>query len=341
VVAAAPTLAHAQTWRVVPAFSFESTLTDNVDLAPSGRKADWINQFTPSVRFSEIGAHTKLTGAVALPMFLYARTSENNYIAPEVNIAGTLEAIERFFFVDTTVNVSQQYLSPFGTRPTTLSNASANRYTAQSYSVSPYLKGIAANDLSYELRQRSIWSDATGVSAGSNGNRAYTSEVTGYLAKSPRPGGWAFDFSRSDIEFPDRNSESTQIARAHATYGPDPSLQLSATAGYEENHFFLTRERGTTYGAGVVWHPTDRTNLDASWEHRFFGTSYHVAFDHHTPLSVWSVRASRDTSSYPQQLATLTPGTDVGILLNSLFASRITDPAQRQVLVDQLIRDRG
>ena len=77
------------------------------------------------------------------------------------------------------------------------------------------------------------------------------------------------------------------------------------------------------------------------WEHRFFGASYLVSFDHRRPLSVWSFRASRDITSYPQQLANLSAGGDVNGLLNTLFASRVPDPAARQTFVDQFIRQRG
>jgi uncharacterized protein (PEP-CTERM system associated) len=66
-----------------------------------------------------------------------------------------------------------------------------------------------------------------------------------------------------------------------------------------------------------------------------------VAFDHRTPLSVWSLHAARDITTYPQQFAALGAGSDVSLLLNQLFASRFPDPTQRQTAVDQLIRDRG
>jgi len=334
--------AHAQTWRITPSVGVESTLTSNVDLSPADqRRSDWINQFTPSVRFTESGAHTKLSGNISVPMLVYARTSENNYIAPQADVTGTLEAIDRFFFVDASANVSQQYASPFGPRPTTLANATQNRYTAQTYSVSPYIKGTSVNDLDYELLQKSTWTDAAGISTGLGSNRSYTSEIVGHLIGQPRPGGWAVEYYRSDIKFTDQNSESTEIGRVRAVYQPDPSYRLSVTGGYEVNHFFLTDEQGATYGAGVEWHPNDRTGLNASWEHRFFGPSYQVTFDHRTPLTVWSLKASRDMSSFPQQVANLAPGVDVGSLLDGLFASRITDPAQRQTLVNQLIRDRG
>jgi uncharacterized protein (PEP-CTERM system associated) len=84
-----------------------------------------------------------------------------------------------------------------------------------------------------------------------------------------------------------------------------------------------------------------RTNLDADAEHRFFGTSYHVALVHRTPLSIWTLRASRDMTTYPQEIATLRAESNVEALLNSIFASRLTDPIARQSFVDQLIHDRG
>ncbi|MGE5102490.1 MAG: TIGR03016 family PEP-CTERM system-associated outer membrane protein [Deltaproteobacteria bacterium] len=346
-VAAACSLADAQTWRISPTFSFESTLTDNVNLAPSDqRKSDWVNEFRPGVRFTEVGAHSKLAGSISVPMLVYARTGgENNYATPNVAISGTYEAIERFFFIDATANVSPQFLSPFGTRSSSLANASANRYTSQSYTISPYIRGGDSNYVNYELRQQSIWSDASGISTGSSTNRSYTSNVNGYVTRQPLPAGATLEYHRSDIRFSDianagSNSETTEIARLRGLYQFDPAFRVSGSVGYENNQFFFTEERGTTYGAGFVWHPTDRTNLNATYEHRFFGASYNVAFDHRTPLSVWSIAASRDITSYPQQIAGL-PAGDVDTLLNALFSSRVPDPGQRQSLVDQLIRDRG
>ncbi len=329
----------------MPSVSWESTLTDNVNLAPSDqRTSDWINQLTPSIRFNETGAHTKLSGSLSLPVLLYARTTQNNYVAPEANVTGTLEAIEKFLFIDASVNVSQQYLTPFGARPNNLANATQNRYTTQTYSISPYVKGNAADGVDYELRQKETLSNANGVSVGTNTNRSYTSDITGHIQHEARPGGWLVEYARSDIRFPGQDvqsNETTELERFSALYRADSTLQLRASAGYEDNRFFFTRDNGVIYGAGVEWHPTDRTSLSAFGEHRFFGVSYHVSFDHHTPLTVWSIKASRDTTSYPQQLADLPAGANVSGLLDSLLGSRVQDPAQRQVLVDQFIRDRG
>src|SRR5690349_24372975 len=85
-VAGAPS-SYAQTWRVTPSVSLESTFTDNVDLAASGqRRSDWVNELRPSVHFEERGAHTNLAGSISVPVLLYLRTSENNYVAPQVDV---------------------------------------------------------------------------------------------------------------------------------------------------------------------------------------------------------------------------------------------------------------
>src|SRR5882672_5109733 len=335
------TAAHAQTWRAQPSLSLESTLTDNVGLSPSGeQKADWVNQLTPTLRFLEIGAHPRFSGVISVPMLVYARTSENNYVAPQVNANGTIEAIEKFLFVDASINISQQFQTPFGARPNELSSATQNRYTAQSYGVSPYIKGNLANNVDYELRDNNTWTITNGAFTQGGGN-AYTNEIVGHVTREPTPVGWSLEYDRTDYAFTEQQSQRTAIARARAIYQPDPAVRVFVSAGYEENQLTFTQENGATYGVGIEWRPTDRTTANAAWEHRFFGTSYRVDFAHRTPLSVWSIQASRDITNYPRQIASLTPGSSVPGLLNSLFIGSVPDPLQRQTLVDQIIRDRG
>lgn len=344
--------AWAQAWQITPSVSLLSTLTDNVNLLPSDeRKSDWINQVTPGITFSEKGAHSNVAGSISLPMLVYARTSYNNYVAPQANVNGTLEAVEKLLYVDASVNVSQQYANPFGPQPNNLASATQNRYTSQTYAVSPYLKGEPRDGLDYELRQKSTWTNATGVAgstaSGIAGNRSYMSEITGHLAQDPRPGGWRIDYDRSDLRYYGEgiqagfDRETLQSGQGSLVYRFDPTFQASVNGGYEDDDFFATHQSGATYGGGIEWHPDHRTSLTARAGHHFYGASYNVVFDHHTPLTVWSVKASRDLTTYPEQLGTLPAGTDVATLLNALFTSQVADPAQRQALVNQVIAERG
>jgi uncharacterized protein (PEP-CTERM system associated) len=332
--------AVAETWHFEPTFGLQETLTNNVNLTPSAtREGDLVSQITPGFVVSEKGAHTSLFGSVAVPVLLYVKTpAENNTAYAQVNLIGKSELADRFFFIDGAINVSQQFLTPFGAQPSDLASATRNRYTSQLYRVSPYIKGAAGNNISYELRDDNIWNNLSGAPISTNDS--YTNQVTGKLNRDPVPFGWQLDYNLSDVRFSGSDSQIMELGRLRGLYDPDPQLDLSLSGGYERNDFPLTTYSGAIYGAGLKWHPNERTSLDGFWEHRFFGSSYGLTFDYRTPLSVWGIRASRNITTYPQQIAAL-PAGDVSTLLNALFSSRIADPAARQQAVDQLIRDRG
>jgi uncharacterized protein (PEP-CTERM system associated) len=311
-----------------------------VNLTPDEqRKGDWVNQFTPSLSFTEKSAHTQFNGSISLPVLLYARTSENNYVAPRVAVTGTVEALDRFLFVDASANVTQQYRSPFGALPNNLASATSNRYTAQSYTLSPYIRGLWPDGVDYELRDSNTWAVANGLGDGLG--TGYSNHLTGHITRRASPLGWSIDYDRSTFRSENQSTETTSIARTRALYRPDPTVELSGSVGYEDNRFTFTQERGVTYGVGATWHPTDRTSLVSSWERRFFGSAYQLSFDHHTPLTAWSISASRDITNYPAQLASLPAGGNVQALLESLFSSKVPDPLQRQLLIDRIIRERG
>ena len=133
----------------------------------------------------------------------------------------------------------------------------------------------------------------------------------------------------------------TELTRAKLLYQADAQLLVDADGGYEDNRYTFADYKGPIYGVGMQWRPTPRTNLVANWEHRFFGSSYLVSFQHRTPLSAVSAQFSRNITSYPQQFLSLPSTNNVPLLLNLILASRFPDPAQREQIVDTIITDRG
>jgi uncharacterized protein (PEP-CTERM system associated) len=332
--------AYAQTWHFEPGVFLQETLTDNVNLSPSGSaKNDLVSEITPTLRFSEKGARTSLNGSVAVQGLLYANTgAENNRLYPLANVLGNAELVQKFLYVEGAVVASQQFFSPFGPQPTNIANATDNRYTSSLYRVSPYIQGVSAGNISYLLRNNSIWSNLNGAPISTS--NSYTSEWVGRVEGPASPLGWSADFDLTNVKFKDQAPQKTNLGRVNARYDYDPQMHLRADVGYEDNHYPLSDFRGYIYGVGFEWHPTERTGVVANWEHRFFGSSYLFTFDHRTPLSAWTFRASRNTTSYPQQLANLPAGNVLGIL-NLLFLSRIPDPTQRQAAIDALIQNQG
>lgn len=349
---AAAARAEVTNLRFTPTLSAQVTYTNNVNLTEkSEQEPDGVLNLAPGFTVDYRAARASLVGTVSLPILLYARTGdENNRLQPLVNLAGRLEAVEKFFFIDAAVVVSQGYFSPFGSTSTDPANASQNQYNYASYQVSPYIEGVLAGNIAYRLRDDNIWwrnldSNPLGIEAATP--NSYTNHLVGTIERAPMPLGWGIDLDRNSYQVD--NEFQTQIARDYllefvrvrGSWQPTPNWQLFASAGYENNDFPLTSSSGMTYGAALRWRPTERTRLDAAWEQRFFGGSYLFAFEHRTPLTVWNADASRNVTTTPQQAGTLSSRGFIAGLLNDLVAARIKDPDERARYVANYVRDRG
>ncbi len=332
---------HADSFRIVPTFGIQETLTNNVNLAPSGSaRGDLVTQISPGFTVNETGGRVSLTGSVSAPILLYVNTgAENNQVFVQANLTGSVEAVEKFFFIEGAVYASPQYFTPFGAQPQGLANATNNRYQSALYRVSPYIRGGVPGDVEYLLRNDSIWSTLSGAPLSTD--NSYTNQTLAHVGRQTALLGWSLEYNRSSVTFSSQPALVTQLGRLRLDHSPDPQLKLSVSAGYEDEDYTLSHSNGPIYGLGATWHPTDRTSIEAFWEHRFFGGSYLFNFNHRTPLSVWTVNASRNITSYPQQVGTLPTGVDIPSYLNQLFLSTLPDPAQRQAAVDQLINNRG
>lgn len=340
VLAMATFPAQSETWRIIPTLSVTETLTNNVNLGTSETaRGDLVSEITPGVEFRGTGARALIEGRVAVPLLYYAKTSFNdeNYLL--ANIHGRVEAIEKFFYVDGLISVTPDFLTPLGAQPVDLTSATPNRYTSYLYRVSPYIQGGNPEGVQYLLRNDSSWANLSGAPISTEDS--YTSEWTGRLDTPVAPLGWHADFDLVSVKFNNQDPQRTNILRVGPRYAYTSQTRLTAIVGYEDNRYPFSDYAGFVYGVGIEWQPTERTQLVAGWEHRFFGSSYRFTFDHRTPLSVWQFRASRLISSYPQQLGTLAAGSNVPAVLDQLFVSRIPDPTQRQQVIDEFIQKRG
>ena len=328
-------------WRIVPTLAIQETWTDNVNLRRDGpARSDFVTEIAPGLRINVKRPRAEITGTLAAPIVLYARSSGENTVQPRADLVGRLEAIDDFFFVEAAGYVSQQFVSPYGPRPEGLANITDNRYTAATYRVSPYVQGELFGNLRYLVRDDNIWTQLHRSTLANQ--RVYTNRLTGRIERNPTPIGWDAEVTSAQHEFPDEaGSQKSQLLRGRALYQPDPQWRVFVSGGYERTRVPLNEHEGGIYGLGFDWRPTDRTSVDASWEHRFFGGAYKFRFEHRTRLTSWSIRASRDITSYPEQLARLEPGASLPDILDALFLSRIPDPVERAQAISSYIADRN
>ena len=336
--------ACAESWRIQPSILLEEVLTDNVNLAPSGSaKGDLVTQLTPALRINETGPRSSFAGFVEAPILIYARTgSDNNRIFPEASLLGNVEAVEKFFYVEGAAVVRQEFLSPFGAQPVGFANATGNRLRTDSYRLSPYIQSPGGGDITYVLRDDNLWTHLSGGGSPSLGD-SYTNHLIGNISRRPVPVGWEVEIDRTAEKFygSDQAPLVTQLVRARIPFQADPTLRIWAQGGYEDNDYAFTSPKGAIYGGGAEWHYSARTKVKGEWEHRFFGSSYLLSIDERTGLATFHALASRNITSYPQQLAALPAGGDVQSILDQLLLSRIPDPTQRQTAIDDLISSGG
>ena len=335
------TVANSQSVDVVPTVRSEVTWTNNVDFESSAnRKSALIFEVVPGLDIDIKSPRSQLRGTIQAPVIVRSAGSQDGTsIYPQVSLVGRVEAIENFFFIEGTASVSQQYFSPFGARSPSLSNDLDNRYTSQSYRVTPVVQGEIGSLIQYQVSDDNIWTvsnDAPG-----NTTNSYNNRLNAWIARSPIPLGWRLEYLRDQIDFRQEATEINQVARAYGIWRPDPQVELGLIFGYEQLELQFDKQEEVVYGALIRWRPTPRTSLDANWQHRVGGSSYQLAFSHRTALTTWNLDVSRGISNYPQELLEFPVGTSVPGVLDQLFLARVPDPAERELAVARFMQEQG
>jgi len=326
-------------WVVSPEIGLRELYSDNPTLATTDRRSDLITQVTPSIRADGAGARFKASLSYAPSAIFYAHHSSEDRLANNLQAFGTLEAAEKFLFVDVNGNISQGSISPLGAQPADITTISPNRVEARTYGVSPYVRGQAGSAFSYELRNRNTWT-STNSNALAN---VHATQWAGHATSPVSRFGWALEYDQSQISYTnlDRPDYSSKLYRGRLYFQPDVDLRLSASAGREENNYALQRQQSYYIrGVGALWKPGPRTTAELETEHRYFGPSRLARLEHRTRLTAWTLAYSRNGSNYQQELLRL-PAGNTAALLDSIFAARIADPAERQAAVEQFMRASG
>jgi uncharacterized protein (PEP-CTERM system associated) len=340
--------ASAERWTITPSITVSETFTDNVALAPSDRKqSDLITQITPGIRIAGAGARVQLNLDYRASRFLYANQSGSNSTQNSLDARGRLEAIEKWFFVEGVGTISQQSVSAFGSQPTAAGSINANRVETATYRLSPYVKGQLGTAAEYQVRYNfsstSANSSVNGSAAASQYPTTRVEEWLGFL--KGRTGvtglGWSIDGSNQVVHRSIASDAEATLLRGTLSYQFDRPVRVSAFGGREYNNYASIEQEGhNNYGGRVEWFPTDRTQVAAMREKRFFGNSHDYSARHRTRLTSWEFTDHKDATALPQQLATAGRGTAFQ-LLDNLLQSQFPDPVLRAQEVERRLLQNG
>jgi uncharacterized protein (PEP-CTERM system associated) len=327
-------------WAVTTSIDLRGTYSDNVFVESETPRSDFVTQVTPGIRVDGRSPRLAAHLSYAPSALFYSRNTEANDVANFLDAAANLEAVERFFFLEGSANVSQGFITPAAAQPTELVTITQNRVETRTASVSPYVRR-EGRDLEYELRNRNTWTNSDRDELG----KFRTRQWTGHVAGPVRRFGWSLEFDDITITHDDatvnRPEDKSTLYRGRLHWQAAPALRLSVSGGSEENNYILQQEQRTDiYGAALAWRPSPRTSADLEYEHRFFGPYKLARFTHRTRLTAWNLTYSRNTSTYQEEILRLSPGNTTA-LLDEAFAGRVPDPAQRAAAVEQFQRATG
>jgi len=340
--------AHAQTesdatpkrvLSVVPRISLRETFTDNLYLSDSPTQSEWVTELSPGINVKIEGARLKAFFDYSFTELAYASDGTLGRSQNALNTFGTLEAVEKWLFVDFGGSISQQAISAFGTQAGSNNIAiNGNQTEVAEYRISPYLRGRLASWLDYEAR---ITRDTTRPQADAAPGSASTDAMIKLTGGGSATGlGWNADAGqRNDSYTQGRDTEAQRfnlgLYKAFST-----QFKLSATVGRESNDYTTIEQQiYDTYSLGVNWAPSDLTKLAATVGHRYFGNAHDVSFEHRSGRTVWTF--SDVVDDYTQNQSNMTSQGSNYDLLFSQFASIEPDPIARSALVNSYLQKNG
>ena len=323
-------------WSIVPHVAVTETLTNNVFLSDNDKRSDQVTQLSPGIRISGEGARLKLYFDYARNEIFYAQDSSDHRSQNALTSFGTLEALEKWLYIDFSGVIAQQSVSAFGKQSPSNININGNQTETSSFRVAPYIQGRFGSFANYRLGYSRNWTHAKSDNASDVDTTDWNAQINGNSAFKNL--GWSLEASRQENDFTNgRNVESDRL-RGVLSYQLTAQFKLSVIAGRESNDYTtLNKESRSTNGYGFDWSPSERTQVSAFRERRFFGDGHRFALSHRTPLSSWRFSDSRDISVLPNQLANAGRGSLYDLWFDQ-FASIEADPVRRAELVNTFLQ---
>src|SRR5262245_11622049 len=362
--------ASAAQWHVSSFLSVDQTYSDNIALAPRGQeRSEWVTQVRPAFTFTYSGPKLQFDATYILEFLYFANAGETSVRHQLTGGMGgatnaSWEVVPGFLFLDTSVGVSQRtesllgpqtqlaasqppgagVFAPRAQREQVLTSINAdlagNTTTAVTGYASPYIKQKFGEDAIFTARYTySLVASTSGgvANADSGANRLEARLESGPSYRRTR---WYVQYYKDLINYSGTASDTTfEQLTAGGQHLIWDNLYLIASVGYDNNTYDTAsgnRTSGEFWNAGVNWTPTPRTNLNATYGHRYYGPNWNFNFSHRTRLLFINASYFEEITTQRSRLLQPLPFSTAATL-NSILLGSIPDPVARQQAVQNLI----
>lgn len=296
------TVSQSQALTIKPRITLTETWTDNVAVSggQGSKESGFITQLAPGVRIDAKTARLKAYFDYALTGIFYSTSSVNSRTQNALNTFGKLEAVSNWMYLDFSGLIAQQTVSAFGAQSPSNANINTNSSETSTYRLSPYIRGQLAGVADYTLRY--TWS--TTQSNASVASDIELSDWAGQLRGSTpfQNLKWSIDATQQNASYSRGRTTDAERLYAMGIYTVVPQFRISLSGGQESNNYASQNsESKLTHGYGFDWTPTERTQVSAFKERRFFGDGHRYIFSHRFPLSNIRYSDTKDVSVMPPQ----------------------------------------
>jgi uncharacterized protein (PEP-CTERM system associated) len=292
-------------WTITPNVSLSQVFTDNVLQNDNDKRSDMLTRVTPSVSVRGEARRLTLELDYQIESQYSAKDSDRTQNTQQLTSAGQIELYDRAFFVDFNANVSQQANNNNDNGVNDNFVDENNADDVYTYKISPFFRHHFGPWLDSEAR---VSYDAVeNVSDAVADSHAVGTALT--LTSGDRFPGlpWELAYKANKTFTDDADSTSTSDINLRTRYLWNQSYESFLDLGYEDNDNVNNEEdidnKGGTWALGMIWTPSNRTTLEASFGEQLFGNSFDFSLEHEGRRSVWSAKYNEKvTNSRTEQL---------------------------------------
>jgi uncharacterized protein (PEP-CTERM system associated) len=296
----------------------------------------------PSVNVQLMGPRLQITGNVGVEAVARSDASSQTTARPRGGLLVRVIPIPNALDIELSAQAERVGANPYAARPEGL--AGENEATSLRYRVAPTYTQPLSADVTLMTRAEQAWNrvvDVPNSPAAPLGSDASEQEIR--LDRAPKPFGWTLEAIRQQSRLT-RASQDTmelQAARAVTTFSLTDQLVLGISLGREHVQYAPIDRVDTLYGIRARWLPTERTEVKASAENRFFGTGYKLEARHRTPYLGLAIQAHREPLIQAGRTMRDPNLTNLSSILGNILTTRNPDALSRETAVRGIVNSLG
>jgi len=272
--------AQAGDWTLSNSLSLNAIYTDNVGLSGGG-ESDLVLQVRPTIGLHGRGGRIQADVDYGLSYNQHLSSNNGSNLVNNLRAHTTTELVRDTLFLDANAGAGLSLISSTGARSVDGVNTSGNTTQTYTFSVSPYTRHHLGSTADLLARYTfNTVRHGSGAVSGSNQHQFSAALSSG--REFPRTP-WSVNFQHSITDYSGRQDSNSHVS-ATLGYIIDRTLRVNGSTGFELNDVLSSQSNtnGVTWNVGGSWTPNPRTNFDASYGHRYFGSTWALNFSHRT-----------------------------------------------------------